>query len=194
MVDGPAAEHLEVLGAVAAGRIGASGAEQVAEAGALERRLDHAAQLGGWLDAEQVEQVGSTSMAWANWWRSSPRRGDAGRPAHDARIGDAALVHLSLPTPERRVARHRPAPRVVVVGARAAQLVDAGTQLPAAGGLAVPDAGVVDRPLLTAFGAGAVVGQGDDEGVLGLSELVDEVEHPADLLVGVGKEARRSTP
>src|SRR6266705_5169516 len=115
--------------------------------------------------------------------------GDAARPVHDARVGDTALVHLALPPAERRVSRHRPAPRVVVVGAGPAQLVDARAQLTTAGGGAVPESGVVDRPTHAALGAGAVVGHHDDHGVVPLAELLDEREHAPDLRVGVRAEA-----
>ena len=60
--------------------------------------------------------------------RRRPRRG-ASREPDDARIGDTAFVHLTLPALERRVARHRPAPRIVVVRRRAAELVDAVAEL-----------------------------------------------------------------
>ena len=108
---------------------------------------------------------------------------------HDARVGHAALVHLALPAAERCVARHRPTPRVVVVGARPAQLVDARPQLAASGGQTVPEAGVVDRPAHAALGAGTVVGYDDHDGVVTLAELVDEREHAPDLRVGVREEA-----
>ena len=54
------------------------------------------------------------SMACTYCVATSPCRLDARRPVHDARVGDAAPVDLALPALERRVARPRPAARVVV--------------------------------------------------------------------------------
>ena len=47
-----------------------------------------------------------------------------GRPRDDARVARAAVELVALPHLERRVERHRPAVRVVVVRLRAAELVD----------------------------------------------------------------------
>src|SRR5581483_1190250 len=94
-------------------------------AGELEHRRQHVDRVG-----ELVPDL--------------PARRETTGPAHHAGIGDAALVDLALPTLERRVAGHRPAPRVVVVSGRTAQLADAGLQLVAARGHRVPEADVVD--------------------------------------------------
>ena len=59
---------------------------------------------------EHVDGVGELMADRATGGSQTP-----GRPAHDARVGHAALVHLALPPLERRVAGHGPAPRVVVV-------------------------------------------------------------------------------
>ena len=72
-------------------------------------------------------------------------RADAGGPVDDQRVGHAALVRLALPAPERRVARHRPAPRVVVVDARPADLVEPLGRLLHRARQRVPHAGVVER-------------------------------------------------
>ena len=65
------------------------------------------------------------SVTLTNWSRSCHRRsGDAGRPVHDQRHVDAALVGVLLVPLERRVAALRPAPRVVRVAVRAADVVD----------------------------------------------------------------------
>ena len=115
--------------------------------------------------------------------------GEARRPAHDARIGDAALVHLALPPLERCVAGHRPAPRIVVVQRGTAELVDALAHLRPAGGIAVDHAHVVDRAGDTTFRAGAVVGHEHDHGVVGVAARLEVREETADLVVGVGEEA-----
>ena len=129
-------------------------------------------------------------MAWAYCRRRRRRRAGlagAGQP-DDAGVGDAALVDLALPALEGRVPRHGPAPRVVVVAERPADLVDAPVHLVDAGALEVRQPALVDGALLAALGAGAVVGHDDHDRVVGVAQVVDEVEHPADLLVGVGEE------
>ena len=75
---------------------------------------------------EHVDRVGELA-AHATALVAKPAR-----PAHDARIGDAALVDLALPAPERRVAGHRPAPRVVVVQRRARRARRCGRAAPCA--------------------------------------------------------------
>ena len=112
----------------------------------------------------------------------------AGGRRDDARVGDATLVDLALPALEGRVPRHGPAPRVVVVAQRSADLVDAPVHLLDAGALEVGEPALVDGAVLAALRAGAVVGHHHDDGVVGVTQVVDEVEHPPDLLVGVGEE------
>ena len=52
--------------------------------------------------------------------------GDARRPVHDQRVAHAAAVGVLLVALQRRVARHRPADRIVVVVLCLADLVDEG--------------------------------------------------------------------
>ena len=115
--------------------------------------------------------------------------GDAAGPVDDQRIGDPALVRLALPAPERRVAGDRPPPRVVVVDARPADLVDALGRLLHGAGQHVPDPAVVERPGRPALRRRAVVGQHEHQRVVELADSSSQVEHPADLRVGVGQEA-----
>ena len=67
---------------------------------------------------------GTRSIAWWYCSRISPRAFMPGRPRDDARVARAAVELVALPHLERRVERHRPAVRVVVVGLRAAELVE----------------------------------------------------------------------
>ena len=110
------------------------------------------------------------------------------RELDDARVGDAALVDLALPALEGRVAGHGPAPRIVVVAERPADLVDAPVHLVHADALEVREPALVDGALLASLGAGAVVGDHEHHRVVRVAEIVDETQHPADLLVGVGEE------
>ena len=113
----------------------------------------------------------------------------AGRPRDEARVGGAAVELVALPHLERRVEGHRPAVRVVVVGLGAAQLVEHRQVRLEVVGHAVEEQALVHRPDGSALAAGAVVGDHDDEGVLALAGLLEVVEQPADVVVGVGEEA-----
>ena len=114
-------------------------------------------------------------------------RTQAGRPPHDARAGHPAFVDLALPAPERGVAGHGPAPRVVVVGRRPAQLADAGPQLLGPGRVDVHQPDVVDRAHRPALGAGPVVRHHHDQGPPQVARLGQEAEDPGQLVVGVGQ-------
>jgi hypothetical protein len=94
-----------------------------------------------------------------------PGGGNPGRPMHDAGVGHAAFVDLALPALEGRVPGHGPAPRVVVVGERAADLVDPGASL-RAGRVEVLRADVVDGAVRATLGAGSVVRDQHDDGVV----------------------------
>ena len=88
-----------------------------------------------------------------------------------------------------RVAGHGPAPRVVVVGARAARSRRcAGASSSGPAGSRFCEADVVDRSVGPALGAGPVVRHQDDERVVEVAGLLEEVEQPAELGVGVGEE------
>ena len=98
-------------------------------------------------------------------------------------------MDLALPALEGGIARHGPAPRVVVVAERTTDLVDAPVHLRHAGRVEVGEADVVDRALPPAFGARPVVRHHHDHGVLGVTQVVEEGEKPADLRVGIGQVA-----
>ena len=114
------------------------------------------------------------------------------RPGDDARIGDAALVDLALPAAERRIARHCPAPRVVVVSQWPADLAEPGEHLRWLRGVDIEHPHVVDGARGAAFCTGAIVGDDADDGVVKLTPFPDEVKHATDLLVGVRQEPREA--
>ena len=190
VVQGAAAEHLEVL------RVADARRRRVVERGrerhAVDRRLRDAVDLVGRLDAEHVEdgrrQVDRVHVLAAHLAPGV----DPSRPRDDERIGDAALVDLALPATERRVAGHRPAPRIVVVCRRSADLVDAGDGLLDGTAGEVPRARIVDRPVLPALRRRPVVREGEHERVVEPPDLFEEVEHPPDLMVGVAQEGREA--
>ncbi len=134
--------------------------------------------------------VGTRSIAWWYWSRISPLRLDPGRPRDDARVARAAVELVALPHLERRVERHRPAVRVVVVRPRAAELVDQRQVRLDRVGDAVRELHLVDRAVRAALARRAVVGDEDHDRVLPPAELLEEAEQPSDLVVGVGEEAR----
>ncbi len=114
----------------------------------------------------------------------------SGRPRDDARIAHPALEGVPLEPPDRRVAGLSPPPRVVVVGLVAAQLVDPGQVQVDVLVATLGEAEFADRAVGAGLAGGAVVGHQHHDGVVGLARLLQGVEHPADLRVGVGEEPR----
>ena len=133
--------------------------------------------------------VGTRSTAWWYCSRIWPGGGLVARPADDARVGRAAVELVALPHLERRVEGHRPTVRVVVVGRRPAQLVEHREARLEVVGDAVEQPVLVDGSVRAALAARAVVRHQDDERVLALAGLLEVVEQPADLVIGVRQEA-----
>ena len=115
---------------------------------------------------------------------------DALRPVDDERIADAAAVGLALPAAERRVAGEGPAPRVVVEVLRPAELVDRReVLLQRSSGTLLKNLFSLTEPC------------GPPSALAPLSEMTmisvlsnspmsfEEVEQPADVVVGVLEEA-----
>ena len=165
--------------------------EAVAHAHAVEVALGVALDRGGRLDAQGVEhgrhQVDRVVVLLADLALGL----HPGRPRDDARVGRAAVELVALPHLEGRVEGHRPPVGVVVVGLRAAELVEHREVGVDVVGDAVHEQHLVDRPVRAALAAGPVVGDDDDHGVLALAGLLEVVEQPPDLRVGVRQEARR---
>ena len=130
------------------------------------------------------------SIAWWYWWRISPLALiPLGQEMH-ARIAAAAVELVALPHLERRVERHRPAVRVMVVGLRASELVDhRQVRLDVVGNL-VDELVLVERAVRAALAAGAVVRDKHDDRVLELLGLLQVREQAADLIIGVREEPR----
>ena len=111
--------------------------------------------------------------------------GDPGGPRHDARVGHAPAVRLALPAPERGVARPRPAPRVVRVRVRSAPLVEV-LEVVLQGLLcSVEEHCLVERAVLATLGAGAVVGHHHDDRVVEFAQLLDEIDHAPEVVIGL---------
>ncbi len=119
--------------------------------------------------------------------------GEPARPVHDRAVARPAPVRGDLLRPlVGRVHRVRPADREVVVGRRCAELVDARRhelgRLERSG--AVEHEHLVERSVDRALGGGAVVADDVvDERVLEDAEVVERVDQPPDVVVGVLEEA-----
>ena len=172
-------------------RRGVGVVERRAEAHAFDRMLGVAVDHVGHLDAHGLEQrrhdvdrVGVLPPEHADIL-------DLRRPGHDQRIRRAALeVRVALPHLERRVERPGPPGGVVVVGLRAAELVQQLEVLLRGVGDAVEELVLVDRPVRPAFSRRAVVGDQHDDRVLELPAVLEVVEQPTELVVEVAQEAR----
>ena len=115
-------------------------------------------------------------------------------PTDDERVADAAPVGLALPATERRVAGIRPAPREVIENLRPADLVDGRQVLFDRVRDVVEKLALVHRSVRPALRAGTVVRDQHDQRVLVLAEVLEELNELADVVVGVGQEARRRPP
>ena len=118
--------------------------------------------------------------------RMAPAVGDAAGPVHDERVAHAAAVGVLLVPAQRRVAGLGPAPRVVAVRVRAADVVEAvGDDLVDVLPHAVEEAELVHHAVRAALAGGAVVGEDHEQRVVEQPRLLEEVDEPADLVVGV---------
>ena len=116
---------------------------------------------------------------------------DALGPADRDRVAGAAVVrsHL-LGVLEGRVHGVRPAHRIVVERLGAADQVELGQHVLEGLRDAVEGHQLVEGAVKAALGAGAVVtGDVDEEGVLVLAQVLEGIDQPSDLLVGVLGEA-----
>ena len=156
----------------------------------VDGELGHAPQHVGGVDVEEVEQGREQVDGVGVLVTQTARIGDAGRPGDEERVAHAALERVALPPLERRVAGQRPTPRVVPAGAEPTEVVDVGQLVVDVVGL-VTDvvAQLVPRAVRSALGRAPVVGDHDDHRVVGVGAALDLVEHPADVMVGVGQES-----
>ena len=183
--DAAAAEHLVVLGLLLR-----SGPRRRTCSPSRRRRAASARPrvVVGHLDTARLEDrrhdVGRVVVLRAHLALGREPR----RPVDDERVADAALVRVALEHPVRRRERHRPPGRVVVVGVGAAELVDHGEVLRLVVGVAAEDLALVDRSVGAALTRCAVVGAVEDQRVLELARLLEVVDDPADLRVGVLRE------
>ena len=117
--------------------------------------------------------------------------GNARRPVHDERCGDAAFMHPVLVEPKRRVRQVRPRRAIALIGVFASR--HQGRIVAEMNRLTRPCLRLGDHQLVDQFlrgdalgnvlGAGAVVGQEDDQGVVELTGLFQSRDDEADDLV-----------
>ena len=144
-------------------------------------------------DAGELEDGGSHVDDVGELGAQAARLFDVIRPMHDQRVAGPAEVRTHLLAPlERCVPRPRPRRRVVRVHDRGAPLVEAAVafgelELHLVGQRdAVLHRELVERAGDRALHAGAVVAPDpEDERVVELAQLLDGVDHPADVVVGV---------
>src|SRR5262249_20856498 len=157
--------------------------KQVAEALAVDGALPDAIDLRWHAHADELDD-GRQHVDRVSELEPDAVPVDAsGRPGDDTRVGDATLVHLPLPPAKGRVPAHGPAPRIVVVAERAADLLDPLVHLVSGGWIEIDHSDVVDRAGGAALGTRPVIGDHHDDGVVAVAEFGEEVEHPANLLV-----------
>ncbi len=190
VVDAAIAEHLEVLQVVTLRRRRL--VERVEHAGALDRRLLHAIDHRRFGEPCRFED-GRREVDDVGELRAQPTLLlDPVGPVHDGAVAGAAPVRGDLLGPlERGVHRPRPTDRVVVVRARRAELVHLGDHelRGLQGGHPVEVGHLVERPVERALGGGAVVADDvvDDRVVEDL-EVLEGVDQPADVVIGVLQE------
>ena len=185
--DRPGAEHREELRLLRRGiRIGEAGLEAEAFEWLLGVAVDDIGQFEAEAFVEGRHDVDRVVVLAADLAGG----GDPGRPGDDQRVGGAALVvRVALPQLEGRIEGPGPAGRVVVVGSRAAELVEVLEVLLHRVGQAVEELVLVDGPVRPALAGGAVVGDEHDDRVVDLAAVLEVVEQASQLVVGVAEEA-----
>jgi hypothetical protein len=177
------AEHHIELARLQRLRIGI--VEGVAEARALDGPLRVALDDLGRLDAEALvdgrENVAAVRVLVA---QLTPGL-DPLWPVDDHRVSDAAFPGVALEQLARRVERHRPAGGVMVVGLRRAELVDVFQVVVDVVHHSVEERVLVDRAARAPLARGAVIRDPDDQRVVQLASLLQIVDQPADLVIGV---------
>ena len=185
-VHGPAAPALVVLGGARVGGVGRG--EHRAQRDPVEAHLLGAVQLRRRVDAEQVEQGRQHVDRVAVLVADLTAGVEPGGPRDDERVAHAALERVALEAPHGGVAGLGPAPRVVVVGAVPAELVDEGEVELGVLVAALGEAELADRAVRPGLTRRTVVGHDDDHGVVALAQLVERRQDPAELRVRVGQE------
>ena len=187
VIDATVAEHLEILQVVHLGRIGL--VEGIGHAEPFERSLLDAIDRGGRRNAGNLEH-GRGNIDDMGELRADLVAGlNSLGPVHDRAIAGTAPVGRDLLGPlVRGIHGMRPADRIVVVRLRAAKLVELAYQKLGRfdGSQTVEIGHLVEAAVDGSFGRGAVVPNDVvDERIVGDAQIVERIEQPADMLVGV---------
>ena len=156
----------------------------------MQWNLFHAVDMRRQRHSEQIQQRRSDVHHMIELPPGLALRPDPVGPADQQGGANTAPVGVALVAFERRVARHGPAERVMVVSQGSADVVETRQILLDAGADTVPGALMVVGSVGAAQGAGAVVGNGDHDRVVALAEGVDLLKQSADLRIGVIDEPR----
>ena len=113
---------------------------------------------------------------------------ETGGPVHDERVRDTTFMGVALEPLERSVPGPGPSPRVVVVGLGGSEVVDPLEVLFEALGDEIEEILLVERSPGATLGRCTVVAHDDHDRVLGLTELLDEVEEACHLRVRMAEE------
>ena len=183
--DAAMAKHLEILDRLAGRLVARLGRKAVGQAGAMDRLLRHAVDRVGRRHTDDLEQGRRDVGDMMKLGPHATAIGDAGRPMHHQRIAHTAAMGVLLVALARRVAGLRPAPGIVAVRIRAADVIKAGHRLLDGGRDAVVVAHRVDHAHRAAFLAGTVVRHHQEHGVVELTDGLQERRHPADVVIGV---------
>ena len=189
VIDGAVAEHLEILRGVPGRGVGVRLVPGVGHAHAFDRALLDAVDRLGRRDAGRFEDGRHDVDDVVELAADAAHVGDVAGPGHDHALRRAAEVRRHLLHPlERRVHRPGPAGREVREGPlRSPERIPEELVLHRHGD-AVEGGELVRRAVEHAFGARAVVAADiDDQRVVELAEVLDGLDDPADLVVGVGE-------
>ena len=186
--DAARAQHDVVLRVLLRGRLGI--VKAVLEALPFQRPLGVALDFRRQFDAQAVVDRGHDVAAVRVLVAHLTLGLDALGPVHHHRVADAAVPRVALPQLERRVERHRPAGRIVVVGFLRPELVELLQVIFHAVRDAVEEVVLVDGTVGAAFARRAVVRDDHDDRVVELAGFFQIVNQPPDLMIGVAAEAR----
>src|ERR1700722_7201238 len=149
--------------------------------------------LSGWIDPSDLDDRRDHIDSVSELVTYAPcQRAETGGPWHDARVGHSPPVPLALPAFERRVAGHRPTPRIVVVSERSSDLVQVLVHLFEAGGIQVGKTHVVDRTLCPTFGTRPVVRHQQDDRVVEVAYVLEKIDDALYLRVGVRQKSGKA--
>ena len=187
--DATVAEHLEILDRLAGRLVARLGGKTVGQTGAMDRLLRHTVDRVGWRHTDDFEQGRRDVGDMMKLGSHAAAIGNTGRPMHHQRVAHTTAMGILLVALARRVAGLRPAPGIVAVRIRAADIIKARHRLLDGGRHAVVVAHRVDHTHRAAFLAGTVVRHHQEHGVVELTDRLQERRDPADVVIGVIKEA-----